>query len=275
MSVLSSLDDSQRSNATTICKIALQQQLGAAAAVIGVMTALTEAGLHNLASANVPESQHHPHDEWTGSADGLGHDHASMGMFQQQTGWQWTPANHGHAISSANATLEQSTMSNADGWGKPAVLMKPVNQATLFFASLVEVQGWSTMKPWASAQAVQHSGFSDGSNYHAMYNEARAIVDEIWPTIAPVKPGELPTPMLSILGANPQNPAGGAMLGCAKVPGATRYHWYLNGLPTKRFTKATRITVHDNGEWTVVAMKDAAGKHHSNQSNPITVVGIS
>jgi hypothetical protein len=267
-----SLSASQQAHAIAICTAAHRKHMGSAAAVIGVMTAKAEAGLLNLASANVPESQKHPHDFWGGSQDGLGHDHGSVGMFQQQTGWAWCPANHGHAVAPENATMDQSTMSSPDGWGKPDVLMVPVNQANLFFSSLGAVSGWTSMKPWQAAQAVQHSRFADGSNYQSVFSDAQAIVAKLWPTIEPLKPGDLPTPTMKLAGANPTKRL--AQLQWEAVPGATRYHLYLNCEPTTIFTTQCARTVALNGAWTVVAMKDAAGKVRSNPSNFVTILGL-
>lgn len=137
---------------------------------MALMTAKTEAGLRNIASANVPESQKHPHDllDWT--SDGLGHDHASMGMFQQQTGYKWTPANKGRAISSDEATMEQSTMDSEDGWGTPEELMDIPTQTRKFLHALGK-RTWNGIPAdqrievarslGERCQLVQGSGFPD------------------------------------------------------------------------------------------------------------------
>lgn len=89
---------------------------------MALMTPRPESGLLNIASANVPESQKYPHDRLGWTSDGLGHDHASMGMYQQQTGYAWTPANGGAPRNPA--TMQQSTMSTPNGWGTPEQLMR-------------------------------------------------------------------------------------------------------------------------------------------------------
>jgi peptidoglycan DL-endopeptidase CwlO len=57
----------------------------------------------------------------------------------------------------------------ADGWGTVAQEENPTDATQMFVRRLLTVPGWSTMPPWAAAQAVQHSGAgapSDGaSNY--------------------------------------------------------------------------------------------------------------
>lgn len=141
-------------------------------AIVAIAAAKTEAGLRVLASANVPESQKYPHDLLNWTDDGLGHDHASCGMYQQQTGWKWTPAGYGRA-------MNQTTMNSPDGWGEPRVLMDPEKSTALFFNSLAKVS-WLTLPRWEAAQAVQHSAFADGSNYREQDDEAVAIVDALW-----------------------------------------------------------------------------------------------
>jgi hypothetical protein len=145
------------------------------AAVITLDAGLVESSLQMIASANVPESQRYPHVHWSGSSDGLGHDHASMGFLQQQTGYAWTPANGGRAVS--DATMEQSTMSTANGWGKPRELMDPEISTKKFLDELAR-HDWRHMQNGAAAQAVQGSAFPD--RYQQRDPFARRIVSVLW-----------------------------------------------------------------------------------------------
>jgi hypothetical protein len=145
---------------------------------IALMVAMTEANLSMYASANVPESQKFPHQPVPWTSDGLGHDHASMNMFQQQTGYKWTPANHGVAVT--NATMEQSTMDSPDGWGPPSELMDPKIATRKFLHALSEqfwhgVEADTFVKHQPSslgerAQLVQGSAFPD--RYQTQYRRA-------------------------------------------------------------------------------------------------------
>lgn len=94
-----------------------------------LMTPRPETGLLNIASANVPESQKYPHDLLSWTSDGLGHDHASMNMYQQQTGYDWTPAGYGRE-------MNQTTMNSPNGWGTPEHLMQIPFQVRAFLRTL-------------------------------------------------------------------------------------------------------------------------------------------
>jgi cell wall-associated NlpC family hydrolase len=64
----------------------------------------------------------------------------------------------------------------SQGWGTPAQVMDPIYAADAFLKRLIAVPAWQTMPPWLAAQAVQHSAFVDGSNYHPNWNPAGQIV---------------------------------------------------------------------------------------------------
>lgn len=93
--------------------------------IIGLATAMEESHLRNLANPNVADSESIPHD-------GEGHDHLSVGIFQQQP---W--------------------------WGSIKDLMTPAVAALKFFTALLKVGGWQAMSPTQAAQAVQRSAFPD------------------------------------------------------------------------------------------------------------------
>lgn len=93
--------------------------------IIALATSMEESSLRNLANPNVPESMSIPHE-------GEGHDHLSVGIFQQQP---W--------------------------WGTIRDLMTPGVAAQKFYDRLLKVGGWQAMAPTAAAQAVQGSAFPD------------------------------------------------------------------------------------------------------------------
>lgn len=93
--------------------------------IIALATAMQESSLRNLANPNVPESLRIPNE-------GLGHDHESVGIFQQQP---W--------------------------WGAITELMNPSISARKFYEKLLKVGGWQQMAPTVAAQSVQRSAFPD------------------------------------------------------------------------------------------------------------------
>ena len=174
----------QFANALGILRAVRKRDWPQKAAIIAVETALAESGMRMLASANVPESQKFEHDLVTWTDDGLGHDHASMGMFQQQTGTHWTPAGFGD-------NPDQTTMNSPDGWGPPSVLMNAEQSTALFLDALGRID-WQDMDDWVAAQNVQHSAYDGdprkannfskvfGGNYKDQEDAAHAIVRALW-----------------------------------------------------------------------------------------------
>jgi cell wall-associated NlpC family hydrolase len=117
------LTDAQAQNARTIVAIASTRG-GREAAMIAVMVAVTESSLLVLGNPNDP----------TGSAlpnQGLGHDHDSLGLFQQRP-----------------------------TWGTAAQRMDPVASTGLFLDELLEIPGWQQADPWVVAQRVQRSAWT-------------------------------------------------------------------------------------------------------------------
>ncbi|ACH62133.1 lysin A [Mycobacterium phage Myrna] len=115
----------------------LQQELGrnyteAAqkndAAVHCFMTIMAESSWIMYANTAVPESLNFPHEA-------VGHDHDSVGLFQQRQTW---------------GTIDQR--------------MNPRESAGMFLNELKK-HDWRNMPRPAACQAVQRSAFSDGSNY--------------------------------------------------------------------------------------------------------------
>lgn len=168
------------------------------AAYVIVAAALAESGMQMYASANVPDSVNYPHVRVDWSSDGLGHDHASCGMLQQQTGTAWTPAGFGQA-------MNQTTMNSPNGWGTPAQLMDPVYSANKFL-EVMETRPWRTQAAWVTAQDVQGSAYDGhprpingesseyGGNYHGTYPRAVQLVDAVWAETPSGGPTPIPVP---------------------------------------------------------------------------------
>ena len=112
-------------NGKAVIAAGLQMRIPERGIIIALATAMQESGMRNLANPNVPESLRIPNE-------GTGHDHQSVGIFQQQP---W--------------------------WGAIRDLMNPRIAAMKFFAGLLKVGGWQQMAPTVAAQAVQRSAFPD------------------------------------------------------------------------------------------------------------------
>jgi cell wall-associated NlpC family hydrolase len=128
---------------------------GHQAALISLMTALAESDLRVLANPNDPSG--------AGLANqGVGHDHDSLGLFQQRA-----------------------------SWGTAAQRMSSVESTNLFVDALLAVPDWTTMPPWYAAQLVQRSAYDGrpspanggsrvaGENYLRQADRANAILSEI------------------------------------------------------------------------------------------------
>lgn len=133
------LDAAAAANARTVAATASSRG-GRRAALIAVMTGLTESGLRVLSNPNDPAGNLY-------ARQGVGYDHDSLGIFQQRP-----------------------------SWGTAAQRMDPVTSTGLFLDRLLSLPGWRTLPPWDAAQAVQVSAFPDGSNYLSHLDEAKRIV---------------------------------------------------------------------------------------------------
>lgn len=147
------LSKQQLTRARTIILVGTQTAgVGQNGILIGLMAALTESGLRQLANPSAyPESATYPND-------GTGSDHDSLGLFQ---------------------------MRPQSGWGTVAELMDPTYQARAFFGGpsgpnhgsprgLLDISGWQQMSLGQVAQSVEVSAFPDRyANYEPV---ARAIL---------------------------------------------------------------------------------------------------
>ncbi len=167
---------SQAAIAKIIMGIAKTDGLGQDAAQIGLMAAMDESTLTNLPNENVPLSEQNPNKQ------GDGNNGTSLGIFQQQITDGWSTIS--------------SDINNVAAIGQ---LMTPAYAAEAFFGSpygsnapstlskgLQDVSGWQSMPSWVAAQAVQHSGTSDGSNYERYVQQAQSLLDQYWNSATPV-----------------------------------------------------------------------------------------
>jgi len=136
-SVFQNLNERQMNVAKAIINEGLRLGISPEGIQIALMTALTESGLKSLANSSVPASLAIPND-------GVGHDHDSVGPFQQR-----------------------------QSWGATADLMNPTISANKFYTALLKVHGWERMDLGQAAQAVQRSAFPDA------YNKYRAQAGQI------------------------------------------------------------------------------------------------
>jgi cell wall-associated NlpC family hydrolase len=155
---------------------------GDQAAVIALITGLAESGLRVLTNPHDPAGNAFP-------SQGVGSDHASLGIFQQQP---W--------------------------WGTAAARMEPVASTNIFLDHLLAIPNWQTAPPWQAAQQVQSSAVAGGSNYHAQMGQAVSILNAVkadsatlkcggsgigQPPAGPVGPVGLPTGYTLPAGASP------------------------------------------------------------------------
>jgi len=122
----------QQQRAATIVATGQQQHVPPRGWVVALATAMQESSLHNQANSNVPRSLAYPHDS-------VGHDHDSLGLFQQRPN---PPDGHG-------------------SWGTVEQLMDPATAASKFYTALAKLDGWQQMRLTDAAQAVQHSAYPE------------------------------------------------------------------------------------------------------------------
>ncbi|GGJ94033.1 hypothetical protein GCM10010123_24850 [Pilimelia anulata] len=137
------LSSAQMKNAHVIVTVARKRKLPERAMLVGLMTAMQETNLRNLANPGIPSSLRI-------NNDGTGTDHDSVGVFQQRP---------------------------SQGWGSVPELMDPAYAANAFFGKLARTPGWEKLSLTRAAQAVQRSAFPDAYAKHE--SRARAIVDAL------------------------------------------------------------------------------------------------
>src|SRR5674476_30308 len=167
---IAGISDTAAANGRVVAAVSVARG-GDQAALIALMVGLTESGLRVLANPNDPAGNAFPHD-------GVGSDHASLGIFQQQP---W--------------------------WGTAAQRMEPVASTNLFLDRLLSLPHWQTAPPWQAAQSVQASAFSDGSNFHGQMDPAISILNAVKAGSAALKCDG------SGIGQPPPGPTGAALPG--------------------------------------------------------------
>ncbi|WP_137877913.1 hypothetical protein [Microbacterium sp. 4NA327F11] len=151
------------------------------AAVIALMVAVTESGLRNLANDGVvgPEdgsvdTSSYPELAYslTLPNDGVGSDHASLGIMQQQAVYSW-------------GEWQTSTWSS-DPHGVIGRLMNPAYAAGKFLTVMnLSVPNWRTADNAAVAQSVQVSGPD-------AYSTSSAVAEALWASLSSDSPPVAP-----------------------------------------------------------------------------------
>src|SRR5665647_766287 len=149
---LAGMSAAQAQNARVVVATA-SARAGDHAALIAVMTGLAESGMRVLTNPNDPKGIQFLNQ-------GVGHDHDSLGIFQQRA-----------------------------SWGTAAQRMDPVASTNLFLDALLHQRDWSSVEPWRAGQDVQRSAFTGvpgpsnnfspvtGGNYLVQADKAARIVD--------------------------------------------------------------------------------------------------
>ncbi len=201
-----SLTSNQVAVAQTIIGIAKTDGLGERGALIGIMVAIDETGLKNEANngnyvATQKDNTNYGYEIGSkpyavlGSVsealphDDDGHDHDSVGVFQQRAiDGRWAPmplaADHSN-LSEVVKWLMTPAYAAEVFYGGPADSPAPFNKG------LQRITDWQTMDPWVAAQKVQGSATPDGSNYKRYVDDAQQIVNKYYGP-APAVP--LPAP---------------------------------------------------------------------------------
>ena len=128
------LDATQLRHAATIIGVGRHRQIPSQGIVIALATALQESRLRvyaNDGSGDLAADQRGIEASLGFLHDAVGHDHGSLGIFQQQ--WPW--------------------------WGAMAKLMDPAESAEIFYQALQGVPGWQSLPVTVAAQAVQSSAY--------------------------------------------------------------------------------------------------------------------
>jgi cell wall-associated NlpC family hydrolase len=64
----------------------------------------------------------------------------------------------------------------SQGWGTTSEEMDPAEATSMFLQRLLAVKRWQSISPWQAAQNVQHSAFSDASNYRVHWPAAGRLL---------------------------------------------------------------------------------------------------
>jgi len=181
-----STTESQAAIAKTVMGVVKSEGFAAGddkkAAQISLMVAIAESGLKIYSNSNIPLSLGVP------TAQAVGHDHYSLGVFQQQitTGWS-TLGGDINNIAAINQLMDPAYNAEAFLGSKPGS-----NAPRALSKGLQNIGNWQGLDPWVAAQKVQVSGTSDGSNYKRFQAAAQSLIDQYWDS-SPAVP--LPVPL--------------------------------------------------------------------------------
>jgi cell wall-associated NlpC family hydrolase len=166
---IAGVPDVAAANGRVVAAVAVARG-GDQAALIALITGLAESGLRVLTNPHDPAGNAY-------ASQGVGSDHASLGIFQQQP---W--------------------------WGTAAARMEPVASTNIFLDHLLAIPNWQAAPPWEAAQQVQASAFAGGSNYREQMGLAVSILTAVKADSAALKCGS------SGIGQPPADPVGPAGL---------------------------------------------------------------
>lgn len=156
------LDAAQAAHATAMIGEVQRRGLPQRAAVIVIETAIVESNIRIYANWNVPASLYIPHE-------GVGNDHASVGILQQQVP-SW-----GTAADCMNPALAAGKFLAGAG-DNPGLLTLPGYRFT--DVGYPGATSWAQIPTGSAAQAVQVSAFPD--RYQQLEADATAIVARFW-----------------------------------------------------------------------------------------------
>lgn len=139
---IAGFDGEQLANAATIANAASAMGLPGRAQLVGIMTAIGESSLNNIAYG----------DDINGVTNPDGSPTCSLGLFQQQ----WCL-----------------------GWGTREQVLDPTYAATAFFERLQQVDGWEELEPTLAINRVQ--GNADPYHYERFEAAATQILDALAP----------------------------------------------------------------------------------------------
>lgn len=188
------LTAAQVDNAKKIIGVAKTYNLGTQGALIGLMVGITESHLRMYANTGVPISEKNP--AWLQLPKGdraLGHDHDSVGVFQQRVSTGWSV--NGNTPTQDVVWQLMDTVYGAQaffGTPKGAKLPDGLKQPSALKKGLQNLDGWEKMDPWVAAQKVQISAYDGrprkannfsevfGGNYKGNMDEAQQILNTYW-----------------------------------------------------------------------------------------------
>jgi len=163
----------QVANAALIVQTATNRGLGGQGALVGLVTAIQETGLRNLANGGL---YLRPADSRVLSAAVWGQVQPLLSASAQMPNDGVTPGDWDSV-----GLFAQRPTAGYGGTGplaqKIATLMQPADAAAEFFDRLAQIPGWDSMAAGDAAQAVQRSAYPD--RYAAHINDANQLLQAV------------------------------------------------------------------------------------------------